>query len=271
MKASMSRKGNCYDNAPIESFWGTSKNGAISHCRFSSRQEATDNEYFIYQGPCVKWRLKQLKEGGKIMSALVHEVSNWSSVRRYDNRSIPDEVLRRILDAARRAPSWANVQSWHFVAVKDLSMKAKLRSLAMGQKFIESADVVVVCCGDVSAWSEKERLKQMRLLSPILADDIGIPFDEGFIKSSLEDPAHNPVLRGKEILLARLYEQLSLAIAFMILQAKHEGVGSCIVGAIANETTGMNPELYREVRRDLGLPEDKLILNARDIGIPSRW
>jgi len=25
MKASMSRKGNCYDNAPIESFWGSSK------------------------------------------------------------------------------------------------------------------------------------------------------------------------------------------------------------------------------------------------------
>jgi len=36
MKASMSRKGNCYDNAPIESFWGTSKNGAISHCRFQA-------------------------------------------------------------------------------------------------------------------------------------------------------------------------------------------------------------------------------------------
>ena len=26
MKASMSRKGNCYDNAPMESFWGTLKN-----------------------------------------------------------------------------------------------------------------------------------------------------------------------------------------------------------------------------------------------------
>jgi len=117
------------------------------------------------------------------MSALVHEVSNWSSVRRYDNRSIPDEVLRRILDAARRAPSWANVQSWHFVIVKDLSMKAKLRQLAVGQKFIESADAVVVCCGDVSAWSEKERLKQMRLLSPILADDIGIPLTKVSLKA----------------------------------------------------------------------------------------
>ena len=28
MKASMSRKGNCYDNAPRESFWGTLKNEA---------------------------------------------------------------------------------------------------------------------------------------------------------------------------------------------------------------------------------------------------
>ena len=26
LKASMSRKGNCYDNAPIESFWGSLKN-----------------------------------------------------------------------------------------------------------------------------------------------------------------------------------------------------------------------------------------------------
>jgi len=54
------------------------------------------------------------------MSALVHEVSNWSSVRRYDNRSIPDEVLRRILDAARRAPSWANDAVVAFCSCKRL-------------------------------------------------------------------------------------------------------------------------------------------------------
>lgn len=203
------------------------------------------------------------------MSDLIHEIANWSSVRKYDSRSIPDEVLRRILGAARRAPSWANVQSWHFVVIKDLSMKAILSQLAVGQTFIESADVVVVCCGDVSAWGGEERLKQMRLLSPILADNLGISFDEDFINSSLKDPAYNPVLRGKEILLARLYEQLSLAIAFMILQAKREGVGSCIIGAIANEMTGMGPELYTEVCRDLDLPEDKLILTLVTLGYPA--
>jgi putative transposase len=40
MRASMSRRGNCYDNAPIESFWGVLKNELIHHRRYSSRQEA---------------------------------------------------------------------------------------------------------------------------------------------------------------------------------------------------------------------------------------
>ena len=40
MRASMSRKGNCYDNAPMESFWGTLKNELVHHGRYTSRQEA---------------------------------------------------------------------------------------------------------------------------------------------------------------------------------------------------------------------------------------
>ena len=40
MKASMSRKGNCYDNAPMESFWGTMKNELINHRRYATREEA---------------------------------------------------------------------------------------------------------------------------------------------------------------------------------------------------------------------------------------
>ena len=40
MTASMSRKGNCYDNAPMESFWGTMKQELVHHQRYSTRQEA---------------------------------------------------------------------------------------------------------------------------------------------------------------------------------------------------------------------------------------
>jgi len=40
LKASMSGKGNCYDNAPMESFWGTLKQELIHHRRYRTRQEA---------------------------------------------------------------------------------------------------------------------------------------------------------------------------------------------------------------------------------------
>ena len=41
MQASMSRRGNCYDNAPIESFWGTLKNELVHHRHYATRQQAS--------------------------------------------------------------------------------------------------------------------------------------------------------------------------------------------------------------------------------------
>ncbi len=40
MQASMSRKGNCYDNALIESFWGALKSKLVHHRSFATREEA---------------------------------------------------------------------------------------------------------------------------------------------------------------------------------------------------------------------------------------
>ena len=40
IRASMSGKGNCYDNAPMESFWGTPKNELVYHQRYATREQA---------------------------------------------------------------------------------------------------------------------------------------------------------------------------------------------------------------------------------------
>ena len=40
MQASMSRKGNCWDNAPMESFWVALKTELVHHRRFSTREQA---------------------------------------------------------------------------------------------------------------------------------------------------------------------------------------------------------------------------------------
>lgn len=36
----MSRRGNCYDNAHIESFWGMLKSELVYHRRYATRREA---------------------------------------------------------------------------------------------------------------------------------------------------------------------------------------------------------------------------------------
>jgi len=40
LRASMSGKGNCYDNAPMESFWGTLKQELVHHKHYTTKQEA---------------------------------------------------------------------------------------------------------------------------------------------------------------------------------------------------------------------------------------
>ena len=43
MQISMSGKGNCYDNAPMESFWGIIKQELIHHCHYRTRREAIED------------------------------------------------------------------------------------------------------------------------------------------------------------------------------------------------------------------------------------
>jgi len=39
MQPSMSRKGDCWDNASMESFWGTLKNERVHHRKFETREQ----------------------------------------------------------------------------------------------------------------------------------------------------------------------------------------------------------------------------------------
>jgi len=64
------------------------------------------------------------------------------SVRRYQERPVPEETLQEILEAVRLAPSASNRQDWHFVIVKDAQQRRKLAEAA-GQPFVGTAPVVI--------------------------------------------------------------------------------------------------------------------------------
>ena len=55
--ASMSRKGNCYDNATMESFWSTLKHELVYRCRWDSRDQATTAIFDYIEGFYNRTRL----------------------------------------------------------------------------------------------------------------------------------------------------------------------------------------------------------------------
>lgn len=69
------------------------------------------------------------------------------SVRSYRPDPIPRDVLERVLDAGRLAPSGSNRQPTRFILVRDPERKEKLVPLCEGQTFIAEAPVVLVACG----------------------------------------------------------------------------------------------------------------------------
>lgn len=69
------------------------------------------------------------------------------SVRKYQSTPIPEEVLNKVLDAMRVAPSGCNYQPWRFIVVKDQATKDALVPACKGQSFISQASAIVVGCG----------------------------------------------------------------------------------------------------------------------------
>jgi nitroreductase len=70
------------------------------------------------------------------------------SIRAFKNADVSPEIVERLIDAARWAPSAGNIQPWEFIIVRDSETKRKLAEAALGQSFIEEAPVVIVVCAD---------------------------------------------------------------------------------------------------------------------------
>ena len=71
------------------------------------------------------------------------------SIRAFTKEPISDKEIKKLIDAARWAPSAGNIQPWEFVIVRDSKVKHGLAAAAaLDQTFIEEAPVVIVVCAD---------------------------------------------------------------------------------------------------------------------------
>jgi nitroreductase len=77
------------------------------------------------------------------------------SIRAFKSDEVSPEIVEKLLDAARWAPSAGNIQPWEFIVVRKPEIKRALAEAALDQTFIEEAAVVLVVCANGSRSSQR--------------------------------------------------------------------------------------------------------------------
>lgn len=159
---------------------------------------------------------------------LLEVIRSRRSVRKLKPDPVPDELITKILEAARWAPSWANTQCWEFVVVKDPDIKAKL------------AEALV---------PPRNPAKQAVATAPVVIAALGRRGVSGFYKGK-------PVTSKGDWFMF----DVALAVQNMVLEAHALGLGTVIVGAIdfekASKVLGLPSGVELVVLIPVGYPAE---------------
>jgi nitroreductase len=89
------------------------------------------------------------------MTDLMEIIRGRRSIRRFQQKEIPEGDLQKILESIQWSPSWANTQCWEVVVIKDKGTKQKLNealsSTNPARKGLPDAPVVLALCGKVQS------------------------------------------------------------------------------------------------------------------------
>lgn len=182
--------------------------------------------------------------------------------REFTGEPVSDEVLHRILDNARFAPSGGNRQGWHAIVVRDPELRRELRDLYL----IGWYDYLALGRAGLVAWApitdrEAER-EALRHVTPGSGDGFAEHFDEV--------PAIVVVLADLRALAAmdRDADRYTFAggasvypfVWSILLAAREEGLGGVITTMLIRQE--------ERVRELLNVPEEFAIAAAVALGHP---
>ena len=82
-------------------------------------------------------------------------ITSRASVREYADKPIPRELLEKLVDSGRMAPSARAVEPWEFVITTDRGKIDEMASLAPNGKFLNSAQAaIIVICAETKYYIE---------------------------------------------------------------------------------------------------------------------
>ncbi len=151
----------------------------------------------------------------------------------FDGRPIPEQDLKRILEAGLAAPSGYNLQPWRFVVVRNPDQLRRLRGASYNQAKVEEASAVIVACGDADGWRSGDLEEMLRMGR------------EGGMTENYADQAKNTIpnyLSNHPDLPMWLNRHVMIAFTSMMLMAE-------VLGYDTAPMEGFEEEKVREVLR----------------------
>lgn len=100
-------------------------------------------------------------------------IRNRESIRNYDpGNPVQDEILLRILDAGRLAPSACNLQPWQFIVVSSAGMLGKVRQCYPRDWFMEAPHILIVVGDKSKSWTRNDGYNSIETDIAIALDHI---------------------------------------------------------------------------------------------------
>ena len=89
------------------------------------------------------------------MAELLDIIKGRRSIRLYQDKDIPEELMNQVLESIQWSPSWANSQCWEVIIVRDQKIKEDLkdtlRKMNPAGKAILQAPVTICLCGKLES------------------------------------------------------------------------------------------------------------------------
>jgi len=96
-----------------------------------------------------------------------------ASIRKYQEKSIDKDILSRLVDAGRRAPTARKVEPWEFIVITDKSVLNILGEKAVNGSFVRDASAcIAIFCHETKYYLEDGCAATQNIL--LMAADLGL-------------------------------------------------------------------------------------------------
>ena len=162
------------------------------------------------------------------------------SIRRYKNKKVPKELIEKVFEAMRYAPSASNARAWRYVIISDPEKIQKLND-----------EIVKVNYAYMGFQTSEQALKHFKSIGRTL-----------FYNAPHLIVLYYRIVEKSTVMIGLRANDAGIALTYGMLQAESLGLGTCWIGMVQ----GAVP-MNKEILKILGIKG--MVLGAFTLGYPA--